>query len=887
MAKIPIVSVYDQDGNRIEVPAIVGRSAYQSAQKLGYTGSEAEWIESLRGNDGRSIKSIVRTEGDGTPGTTDTYTITYTDNESDTFTIHNGADRVFVGEEADMPAGTRVRVNPGGRALRIPQVDDTLEKPGYAADAKATGDRLTDLSKEIADEIDGFTEVIASDRVTMLFNSDTDEWVNKIVNIDGSIIDNSTTYATPPIDIAGYDRITVRCSNYNDHGNTFSNHHLWIAQYDGDMQFISGSRKNFYLHPINEDGKVYESYKSYDLSLIQKQVNVSVPGFVFYAFGGENTVELDEGARYIVLFNLKTGAIVDMEIFGTNYSELRKRVVSEDNLAVKTKIDDIEEAVFGDIRTVFDSRVDSFKPGSVSLTGTILDQDKKYRLPLIEITDATLVVRVRAYNSNSIDDETVGHIIWVIQYDENYSMIANSRQPFFLHPISDSSIPQSNLKVIGKDIGEGWEGEITPMVGAKYVLIFNFYNGTSLDISVIAKSGARVGLNQKVDDLFEKVGRISPEETVGLPFIGSTNIPLISTVFGSSSTYNTNFAAVAVADLHGRFISLDDANLIRNTYASSYPIFNAGDMINLRAKTDGVINTEVSKYMEKAVKYGVYHTMGQHETGWSNVNVDNPSNKGYMKVNCMTHEEVFQYFIEPMKSVWGLPDLTTNYYYKDFDGMRLISLYQYNIPLYDDPNDNTMYKYLRSSVWLGQEQLNWLIDTLNSTPAGSKVVILMHQSEGSVVGAGDNNNFFGGQVNSGNHIIDGTPVADIVQAFIDKTTISKTYTCIDTDKYTESDFTVTVNGDFTNAQGAFANYISGDAHVDYVGYAIDTKQRVLGLTSSSSAYDCIVNPAWANEARRIISLLGYCYSGKYIKLGRIGQQYSLKGQHRTLDKINF
>lgn len=153
MAKIPIVSVYDKDGNRIEVPAIVGRSAYQSAQKLGYTGSEEEWIESLRGNDGRSIKSIVRTEGDGTPGTTDTYTITYTDNESDTFTIYNGTDGVFVGEEADMPTGTKVRVNPAGKRIRVPQIDDTLEKSGYAADAKETGDRLTNLSKEIADEI--------------------------------------------------------------------------------------------------------------------------------------------------------------------------------------------------------------------------------------------------------------------------------------------------------------------------------------------------------------------------------------------------------------------------------------------------------------------------------------------------------------------------------------------------------------------------------------------------------------------------------------------------------------------------------------------------------------------------------------------------------------
>lgn len=109
MAKIPIVSVYDQDGNRIEVPAIVGRSAYQSAQKLGYTGSEEEWIESLRGKDGRGIKSIVRTEGDGTPGTTDTYTITYTDNESDTFTVHNGIDRAFVEEKFEQLSEDKYR----------------------------------------------------------------------------------------------------------------------------------------------------------------------------------------------------------------------------------------------------------------------------------------------------------------------------------------------------------------------------------------------------------------------------------------------------------------------------------------------------------------------------------------------------------------------------------------------------------------------------------------------------------------------------------------------------------------------------------------------------------------------------------------------------------
>lgn len=42
------------------------------------------------GADGRGIVSVIRTGGDGTPGTTDTYTITYTDNTTSIFTVTNG-----------------------------------------------------------------------------------------------------------------------------------------------------------------------------------------------------------------------------------------------------------------------------------------------------------------------------------------------------------------------------------------------------------------------------------------------------------------------------------------------------------------------------------------------------------------------------------------------------------------------------------------------------------------------------------------------------------------------------------------------------------------------------------------------------------------------------
>lgn len=114
-----------------------GESAYQVAVDEGFSGTEVEWLASLVGPKGDTgdqglqgiqgvkgdtgdtgpkgdtgdqgpqgvpgtdgsdgapgigIDSITRTSGDGSPGTTDTYTITYTDASTSTFDVYNGAD---------------------------------------------------------------------------------------------------------------------------------------------------------------------------------------------------------------------------------------------------------------------------------------------------------------------------------------------------------------------------------------------------------------------------------------------------------------------------------------------------------------------------------------------------------------------------------------------------------------------------------------------------------------------------------------------------------------------------------------------------------------------------------------------------------------------------
>ena len=124
-------------------PGADGKSAYQVAVDDGFVGTEAQWLLSLVGQqgpqgpqgaqgetgpqglqgvpgeigpqgpqgaqgiqgvqgpqgapgvggvDGRGIVSMVRTNGTGVPGTTDTYTITYSDATTSTFQVYNGAD---------------------------------------------------------------------------------------------------------------------------------------------------------------------------------------------------------------------------------------------------------------------------------------------------------------------------------------------------------------------------------------------------------------------------------------------------------------------------------------------------------------------------------------------------------------------------------------------------------------------------------------------------------------------------------------------------------------------------------------------------------------------------------------------------------------------------
>lgn len=71
-------------------------------------------LKGADGQDGRGIVSIIRTDGDGSPGTYDTFTITYTNGTTSSFQVYNGADGEK-GEKGDQgPQGPKGEQGPQG-----------------------------------------------------------------------------------------------------------------------------------------------------------------------------------------------------------------------------------------------------------------------------------------------------------------------------------------------------------------------------------------------------------------------------------------------------------------------------------------------------------------------------------------------------------------------------------------------------------------------------------------------------------------------------------------------------------------------------------------------------------------------------------------------------
>lgn len=318
------------------------------------------------------------------------------------------------------------------------------------------------------------------------------------------------------------------------------------------------------------------------------------------------------------------------------------------------------------------------------------------------------------------------------------------------------------------------------------------------------------------------------------------------------------------SDLHGDAVRLE--NFIK--YCEHLGVdsaFVSGDIVN------NLYSDDFDYYKSRALASGVnmLHVMGNHENQSATTQTD-----------ANQHARFFAPLIEKMNVIHE----SKAYYYKDFatKKIRVIALNEYQ---YGGSS--------RDARYLLSDQITWFINTLKSTPSNYGVVVLMHQPC-HIWSADDNYNKFFQDQKMYSEIktnITGDPIADIVDAFISKTAINKSYT------QRGSVTSITVDADFsTVAAGVeFIAYCNGHLHGDYIGYLDSTvnKQLVLNVTCGIS-----LTGDWRDELGDIprrkgtvvedaFNIYGVNRDRKVVNIVRIGSNMNYKMEKRDFMSIPY
>lgn len=235
------------------------------------------------------------------------------------------------------------------------------------------------------------------------------------------------------------------------------------------------------------------------------------------------------------------------------------------------------------------------------------------------------------------------------------------------------------------------------------------------------------------------------------------------------------------------------------------------------------------------------------------------------------------------------------------------------------------------SRWgISQAQIEWFIDTLNSTPEGAAILIGLHTAPDSMDAPIARAQKYSQEIPqvrelkyatdmftykeflavsneglNGSYDFSGSPIMEIIDAYISRTTASGSYTYkVGGTNYSipqASVVTKTVNwvADFSNAGGIFVAYLCGHTHVDTAGYIKNAVNTQLCLCETctvceygpwnngrgSSSADCLRGSSGATQDGFNVYVLDM--ENKRIGIAKIGSNMTDKLKPRTACWLSF
>lgn len=264
---------------------------------------------------------------------------------------------------------------------------------------------------------------------------------------------------------------------------------------------------------------------------------------------------------------------------------------------------------------------------------------------------------------------------------------------------------------------------------------------------------------------------------------------------------------------------------------------------------------------------------------------------------CGTDAQVYTKFISPYIDDWDLATENEGtphpsgkcYYFKDFadEKIRLIVLYEYESDFELDPNDSSKLKYQRGYRAFRQAQIDWLIDSLMKTPDDYGVMIAKHQQENQ---RGYSENPFNSVLTYGGGdqftYVDKDIIAEIVDAFINKTSLTKDYA-----QTGEVVTTLSVDVDFSNKESTeFICYLSGHNHCDGISFLKDFSNQLelnIGCDNTHYTHSSDMLQQKDTLSEDLINVYSIDRNNKCICVVRIGADMSCMAQHRVCERISY
>lgn len=253
-----------------------------------------------------------------------------------------------------------------------------------------------------------------------------------------------------------------------------------------------------------------------------------------------------------------------------------------------------------------------------------------------------------------------------------------------------------------------------------------------------------------------------------------------------------------------------------------------------------------------------------------------------------TDDDTYSFFYEPIAEAIG-NETGKTWYSTD---IKAKSLRVISINLYQREGTTNNHTHFT------QEQLSWLCSTLASTPAGYGVVLLYHSPQRGMSAASEGYEKFFQTLRKYNNTyndVQGSPINDIVDAFISRGSINKTY------EQTGTPATVSVAQDFSGvADGVeFIAHLTGHFHQDSIAYVTGTEQMQLMLNvictnaiygGSAYPYLCDLADTPRNAAdgtQDAFNVYVIDREAKTVKVVRVGSELTFDMQHRDYMEIPY